>query len=203
MLFFTAVITGGLVERDDRDFFTALSDAIFMVVSTQTTTGFACTNYSTWQPWVWMILGFSMYFGGMGGSSSGAMKSSRVAIFSKSIAAEFRRILHPNAVLPVRMDGMVISSSTRTTVLTFVCLYVLLVLFGWLLFIICGLDFSNSYGLSLCCLGNVGIIVPGISCVGLPFAVKWICSFLMLVGRLELFSVLLVLTPTFWREGNF
>ena len=200
---FTGIITGGLVHREGRDFITALSDAIFMVVSTQTTTGFACTNYSTWPGWVWMILGFSMYFGAMGGSSSGAMKSSRIAIFSKSIAAEFRRILHPNAVLPVRMDGMVIPSSTRTTVLTFVCLYVLLVLFGWLLFIICGLDFENSYGMSLCCLGNVGIIVPGTSCVGLPLGVKWVSCFLMLVGRLELYSVLLVLTPTFWREGNF
>jgi len=200
---FTAIITGGLVHRENRDFITAVSDAIFMVVSTQTTTGFACTNYSTWPAWVWMILGFSMYFGAMGGSSSGAMKSSRIAIFAKSIAAEFRRILHPNAVLPVRMDGMVIPSSTRTTVLTFVCLYVLLVLFGWLLFIICGMDFSNAYGMSLCSLGNVGIIVPGISCVGLPLAVKWVSCFLMLVGRLELYSVLLVLTPTFWREGNF
>jgi len=203
VLVFTTIIAGGLMHRDGRDFITAVSDAIFMVVSTQTTTGFACTNYSTWQSWVWMILGFAMYFGAMGGSSSGAMKSSRVAIFSKSIAAEFRRILHPNAVLPVRMNGEVIPSSTRTTVLTFVCLYMLLVFFGWLLFIICGIDFENSYGLSLCCLGNVGIIVPGISCVGFPIAVKWICCFLMLVGRLELFSVLLLLTPTFWREGNF
>lgn len=203
VLIFTAIITGGLVHREGRDFLTAVSDAIFMVVSTQTTTGFACTNYSTWPSWMWMILGFSMYFGAMGGSSSGAMKSSRIAIFTKSIAAEFRRILHPNAVLPVRMNGEVISSSTRTTVLTFVCLYVLLVFFGWLVFIICGLDFPNSYGLSLCCLGNVGIIVPGVSCVGFPTAVKWFSCFLMLVGRLELYSVLLVLTPTFWREGNF
>ena len=203
VLIFTTIITVGLVHRENRDFITALSDAIFMVVSTQTTTGFACTNYSTWPSWMWMILGFSMYFGAMGGSSSGAMKSSRIAIFTKSIAAEFRRILHPNAVLPVRMNGEVISTSTRTTVLTFVCLYVLLVFFGWLIFIICGLDFSNSYWLSLCCLGNVGIIVPGISCVGFPTAVKWFSCFLMLVGRLELYSVLLVLTPTFWREGNF
>ncbi|MBO7467342.1 MAG: TrkH family potassium uptake protein [Bacteroidaceae bacterium] len=203
VLIFTTIITIGLVHRENCDFITAVSDAIFMVVSTQTTTGFACTNYSIWPSWMWMILGFSMYFGAMGGSSSGAMKSSRIAIFTKSIAAEFRRILHPNAVLPVRMNGEVISSSTRTTVLTFVCLYVLLVFFGWLIFIICGLDFSNSYGLSLCCLGNVGIIVPGISCVGFPTAVKWFSCFLMLVGRLELYSVLLVLTPTFWREGNF
>lgn len=200
---FTVIISAGMVLKDGQSILASVRDALFMVVSTQTTTGFTCQNYPEWQPWVWMLLTFSMYFGAMGGSSSGAMKSSRVAIFAKSIAAEFRRILHPNAVLPVRMNGEVISSTTRTTVLTFVCLYMLLVMFGWVFFILCGLDFANSYSLSLCCLGNVGIIVPGVTCASLPIAVKWGCCFLMLVGRLELFSVLLILTPTFRHEGNF
>ena len=200
---FTVIIAAGMVLKDGHSIPASVRDALFMVVSTQTTTGFTCQSYPDWQPWVWMLLTFSMYFGAMGGSSSGAMKSSRVAIFAKSIAAEFRRILHPNAVLPVRMNGEVISSTTRTTVLTFVCLYMLLVMFGWFFFILCGLDFTNSYVLSLCCLGNVGIIVPGVTCASLPIVVKWGCCFLMLVGRLELFSVLLIFTPTFRREGNF
>lgn len=203
VLAFVVIIACGLIIHDGNPLGEAIGDAFFMVISTQTSTGFACSDYSKWQPWMWMILTFTMYFGAMGGSSSGAMKSSRIAIFAKSIRAEFRRILHPNAVLPVRMDGEVISTTTRTTVLTFVCLYVLLVLFGMLIFIICGMDFDNSYGLSLCCLGNVGIIVPGISCEHLPLLAKWVSSLLMLVGRLELFSVLLILTPSFWREGNF
>lgn len=203
MLIFMLVVALAMVGKEHTDPFSAFSNAVFMVVSTQTTTGFACSGYAEWQPWVWLVLTFSMYFGAMGGSSSGAMKSSRISIFTKSIAAEFRRILHPNAVLPVRMDGMVIPSSTRTTVLTFVCLYVLLVLFGWLVFILCGLSFADSYAFSLCCVGNVGIFIPGISCAGLPLLAKWVSCFLMLVGRLELYSVLLILTPTFWREGNF
>lgn len=202
-LAFIVIIALGLIINEGNSVGKAISHAFFMVVSTQTSTGFACSDYSNWHPWMWMVLSFTMYFGAMGGSSSGSMKSSRIAIFAKSIAAEFRRILHPNAVLPVRMDGEVISSTTRTTVLTFVCLYILLVFFGWLVFIMCGIDFADSYGLSLCCLGNVGIIVPGISCVHLPLVAKWVSCLLMMVGRLELFSVLLILTPTFWREGNF
>lgn len=203
VLAFVVVIAFGLIIRHELPLKAAIGDAFFMVISTQTSTGFACDDYSRWQPWMWMVLTFTMYFGAMGGSSSGSMKSSRIAIFAKSIHAEFRRILHPNAVLPVRMDGEVISPTTRTTVLTFVCLYVLMVLFGMLVFIMCGIDFSNSYGLSLCCLGNVGIIVPGISCEPLPLLAKWMSSFLMLVGRLELFSVLLIFSPSFWHEGNF
>ena len=202
-LAFVMLITMGLIVEEGNPFGKAVSHAFFMVISTQTSTGFACSDYATWQPWMWMILSFTMYFGAMGGSSSGAMKSSRIAIFAKSISAEFRRILHPNAVLPVRMDGEVISSATRTTVLTFVCLYILLVFFGWLVFIICGIDFADSYGLSLCCLGNVGIIVPGISCVHLPLLAKWVSCLLMMIGRLELFSVLLVLTPSFWKDNSF
>lgn len=200
---FVVLITIGLIVKEDYHVGQAITHASFMVVSTQTTTGFACSNYSLWPAWIWMVLSFTMYFGAMGGSSSGAMKSSRIAIFVKSIRAEFHRILHPNAVLPVRMDGEVISSTTRTTVLTFVCLYILLVFFGWLVFIMCGIDFADSYGLSVCCLGNVGIIVPGISCVHLPLLAKWMSCLLMLIGRLELFSILLILTPSFWREGNF
>ena len=203
VLAFTTIVTLGLVAHDGAALGTSLRQALFMVVSTQTSTGFACSGYEWWQAWMWMLLTFVMYFGAMGGSSSGAMKSSRIAIFAKSINAEFRRILHPNAVLPVRMDGEVISSTTRTTVLTFVCLYVLLVFFGWFVFILCGIDFSDSYSLSLCCLGNIGIIKPGICCANLPLAAKWVSCLLMMVGRLELFSVLLIFTPTFWREGNF
>lgn len=203
VLSFALIIAVGLCLREGEATGKAITQALFMVVSTQTSTGYTCSGYTTWMPWMWMILNFTMYFGAMGGSSSGAMKSSRIAIFIKSIRAEFRQILHPNAVLPVRMDGEVISTRTRTTVLTFVCLYILLVLAGWFIFILCGLDFGNAYSLSLCCLGNVGIIVPGVSCEALPWMVKAVSCFLMLVGRLELFSVLLILTPSFWREGNF
>ena len=200
---FTLILTVGMILGNHLPAGASFTDALFMTISVQTTTGFTCGGYPTWPVWVWMILSFVMYFGAMGGSSSGAMKSSRIAIFAKSIQAELRRILHPNAVLPVRMDGEVISSTTRTTVLTFVCLYMLLIFFGWLMMIICGVNFADSYGLTLCCVGNVGIIMPGISCASLPLLAKWVTSFLMLVGRLELFSVLLILTPSFWREGNF
>lgn len=197
------IVTIGRICTSNATLMEALRQSMFTVISFQTSTGWACTDYMSWAPWLWMLLSFVMYLGAMGGSSSGAMKCSRIAIFAKSIAAEFRRILHPNAVLPVKMDGEVVSLSTRTTVLTFVCLYILLVFFGWFLLVLTGLDFRDAYGLSVGCMGNIGSVIPAFTCDSIPMAAKWISCFIMMVGRLELFSVLLVFTPSFWHEGNF
>lgn len=201
VLGFSLFITVVRMLTSDTGLGTALRESLFTVVSFQTTTGWACTDYMSWTPGLCMTLAFVMYFGAMGGSSSGAMKCSRIAIFAKSIGSEFRRILHPNAVLPVRMDGEVVSASTRTTVLTFACLYILMVLVGWFLLVFCGLDYEAAYGMSVGCIGNVGTVVPAFTCESLPLAAKWVGSILMLIGRLELFSVLLMLAPEFWTKN--
>ena len=204
VLGFTFVIMMGLLAQGGIDFERALRVSLFQVVSLQTTTGFATDDYTQWPPYLWMLLSFVMFFGACGGSSTGAMKCGRVAILAKSIRGEFRRILHPNAVIPVRMDGNPISQDTRATVLTFTCLYFLLIFIGWFAFMVMGLDFVEGYSISVSCVGNIGpalgTLGPAYSWSALPSAAKWLSTLLMLIGRLELFTILLMFTTSFWKK---
>ncbi len=204
VLSFTLAITIGLLAQGDVGIEKAFRLSIFQVVSLQTTTGFATTDYMLWPPYLWMLLSFAMIFGACGGSSTGAMKCGRVAILAKSIRGEFRRILHPNAVIPVRMDGNPISQDTRATVLTFTCLYFLLIFIGWFVFMIMGLGFIEAYGISVSSISNVGpalgTLGPAYSWSALPASAKWLSTLLMLIGRLELFTILLMFTTSFWKK---
>lgn len=204
VLGFTLAITIGLLLQGDMGIEEAFRLSIFQVVSLQTTTGYATADYMQWPPYLWMLLCFAMYCGACGGSSTGAMKCGRVAILAKSIRGEFRRILHPNAVIPVRMDGNTISTSTQATVLTFSCLYFLLIFIGWFVLMVMGLNFIEAYGVSVSSIGNVGPALgafgPAYSWSAMPAAAKWFSSFLMLVGRLELFTILLMFTTSFWKK---
>ena len=205
VLAFTLAITSGLLAQGNIGVEKALRVSLFQVVSLQTTTGFATADYMQWPPYLWMLLSFIMFFGACSGSSTGAMKCGRVAILAKSIRGEFRRILHPNAVIPVRMDGNSISQDTRATVLTFTCLYFLLIFVGWFVFMIMGLDFVEGYSISVSCVANIGpalgTLGPAYSWSALPAAAKWFSTLLMLIGRLELFSILLMFTSSFWEKN--
>lgn len=217
VLCFTLIVTIGLLITGDPSVpegagwmtkaETSFRHAIFQVVALQTTTGYTTTDYMLWAPFLWMIMSFVMYFGACGGSSSGAMKCSRLAIFAKSIHGEFLHILHPNAVLPVRIDKQVISPSTRMTVLTFVCLYILLVFVSWLIFMMMGIGFTDAYGMAVGSIGNIGPALgnvgPSFTWFEVPVAAKWFSAALMLVGRLELFSVLLMFSPEFWKTNAY
>ena len=180
-----------------------LRNAFFQVSTIITTTGFATDDYMQWPPYLWMLLSFVMFFGACSGSSTGAMKCGRVAILAKSIRGEFRRILHPNAVIPVRMDGNPISQGTRATVLTFTCLYFLLILGGWFVFMFLGLDFVEGYSISVSCVGNIGpalgTLGPAYSWSALPESAKWLSALLMLIGRLEIFGFIQLFFLRSWR----
>lgn len=204
ILGFSLVIALGLIAANGFGVERALRVSLFQVISLQTTTGFATADYTQWPPYLWMLLSFVMFIGACGGSSSGAMKCGRVAILVKSIRGEFNRILHPNAVIPVRMDGNVISGDTRATVLTFACLYFILIFIGWFAFMVMGLDFVEAYSLSVSSVGNIGPALgslgPAYSFSALPDAAKWLSTLLMLIGRLELFTILLMFTTSFWKR---
>ena len=204
VLGFTLAIMLGLLSQGDIGFGNAFRVSLFQVVSLQTTTGFATADYMQWPPYLWMLLSFVMFFGACGGSSTGAMKCGRVAILAKSIRGEFRRILHPNAVILVRMDGNSIGQDTRATVLTFTCLYFLLIFSGWFVFMVLGLDFVEGYSISVSCVGNIGpalgTLGPAYSWSALPASAKWFSTLLMLIGRLELFTILLMFTTSFWKK---
>ena len=205
VLAFTCAITLGLLAQGNIEAEKALRVSLFQVVSLQTTTGFATADYMQWPPYLWMLLSFVMFFGACSGSSTGAMKCGRVAILAKSIRGEFRRILHPNAVIPVRMDGNPIGQDTRATVLTFTCLYFLLIFIGWFIFMIMGLDFVEGYSISVSCVGNIGpalgTLGPAYTWSALPASAKWFSTLLMLIGRLELFTILLMFTSSFWKKS--
>ena len=117
---------------------------------------------------------------------------------------EFRRKLHPNAVLPVKADGRVISNQVVSAVTTFVIFYLLCIIIGWIALLMMGLGMVEAMSASLSALSNVGPALgdygPMFNWFSMPDAAKWLTSFLMLIGRLELFCVLLILSPDFWRH---
>ena len=201
---FTLVIALGLVIVRGGQIEESFREALFQVVSVQTTTGFVSADYMLWPPVLWFLLLVVMYFGACAGSTSGAIKCVRIAMLLKVVRNEFLRIVHPNAVIPLRISGHVIHSKAKITLLAFFVLYVLVIFIGWVVMMALGLDFMDAYGVVVSSVSNVG---PGLgnysgihSWAHLPDAAKWVSAFLMLIGRLELFSVLLLLTPGFWQK---
>ena len=204
ILFFTLVITVGLLLTSSMELEEAFRRASFLVVSLQTTCGFITADYMQWAPPLWMLTTVITYCGACAGSTTGGVKCIRAVIMARIAKNEFKHILHPNAVLPVRINRLNISSTTKSTVLAFFVVFVILVFLGWFLMMIFGLGFADAYSVVISSLANVG---PGIGMCGpafswdaLPDAAKWLSTIYMLIGRLELFTVLLLLTPAFWKK---
>ena len=204
ILLFTIIITIGLLLTSTMDIEEAFRKASFLVISLQTTCGFITADSMQWAPPLWMLTTIITYCGACAGSTSGGIKCIRSVIMARIAKNEFRQILHPNAVLPVRVNGLSVSATTKSTVLAFFVVFVLLVFIGWFVMMIIGLDFDDAYSVVISSLANVG---PGIGMCGpafswdaLPDAAKWLSTVYMLIGRLELFTVLLLLSPTFWKK---
>lgn len=201
---FTVVISVGLFLTTTMTAEWSFRTALFQVVSIQTTTGFATVDYTLWTPLLWLMLCGLMFVGACSGSTSGAMKCVRVATLFKVMWNEFKRIVHPNAVIPVRMARKIVPTSVQSAILAYTVIYFFMVIVGLVVNMAFGIDFLNSFGLSVASVGNVG---PALGNYGpmdslglLPDGVKWFSSFQMLVGRLEFFAVLLLLTPIFWKR---
>ena len=204
VLGFTAMITVGLLLTSDTGFEESFRASIFQVVSLQTTTGFVTANYVMWMPLLWLLLCALMFFGACSGSTSGAMKCVRVATLFKVMWNEFKRIVHPNAVIPVRMAGKIVPTGVQSAILAYTVIYIFVLIVGLFVNMGFGLDFLDAFGLSVTSVGNVG---PGLGHYGpmdsfasLPSPLKWFSAFQMLVGRLEFFAVLLLFTPIFWKR---
>ena len=204
VLVFAVAITVGLVFTSDMPVAESFRTALFQVVSIQTTTGFATANYVLWMPLLWLMLCALMFFGACSGSTSGAMKCMRISILVKVMLNEFKRIVHPNAVIPVRMAGKIVPTGVQSAILAYTVIYIFVLMVGLFVNMGFGLDFLDSFGLSVASVGNVGPALghygPMDSLALLPAGVKWFCSFQMLVGRLEFFAVLLLFTPIFWKR---
>ena len=204
IIVFTLVICIGLFITENMSAESTFRTALFQVISVITTTGFSTVNYSNWTPVLWFLLSAAMFVGACSGSTTGAMKSIRVAILGRVMSNEFKRIVHPNAIIPVRMGGKIISEQVQSAIMAFTLLYVGMVIVGIFVNMCFGLNLVDAYGLSLSSVSNVG---PGLgnyssanAMATLPTALKWFYCFQMLVGRLEFFAVLLLFTPVFWRR---
>ena len=182
----------------------AFRHSLFQVLTVITTTGFVSADYTMWTPFL-TILYFGLFFlGGSAGSTAGGVKVMRHIIMIKNGVIEFKRTLHPNAILPVRFNGKSISKEIVFNILGFFILYMLSFIIGAVVLASLGLDFETAIGGAASSLGNIGPAFGGLSPVNnfdmLPDIGKWWTTFLMLIGRLELFTVLIILTPFFWRN---
>ncbi len=182
----------------------AFRHALFQVLTVITTTGFVTADYTLWTPFLMVFFFGLMFLGGSAGSTSGGVKVVRHLILIKNGFLEFKRTLHPNAILPVRYNTKAISGQIVFNVLGFFILYMLSFIIGALVFSMFGIDFDSAIGLSASSLGNVGPALgdfgPVNNYAALPPLAQLWSSFLMLIGRLELFTVLILLSPFFWRN---
>jgi trk/ktr system potassium uptake protein len=186
-------------------FGTAFRDALFHVVSVITTTGFVTTDYSAWGPGITMLFFVLLFCGGCAGSTSGAIKIVRHLVFIKNSLLEFKRILHPRAVIRIKINKELVAPRILTHILVFLLVYLAIFVLGTILVSISGLDFISASGAVATCLGNVGpglgTVGPAFTFAGVPQMAKAILSFLMVMGRLELFTILVLFTPYFWKKG--
>ena len=203
--FFTVFIAVWLYQTSSMGAEEAFRKSLFQVISLQTSTGFATADYMLWPSILWGCLLIVMIMGACAGSTTGGIKCIRMVILFKVAKNEFKHILHPNAVLPVRVNKQVISPSIQSTVLAFTFLYAIIAIISILVMMGFGVGFLESIGTVISSIGNMG---PGLGTCGpafswseLPDAAKWLLSFLMLLGRLELFTVLLLFSSDFWKRN--
>ncbi len=201
----TLIVTITLLVVSDEPFEASFRDALFQVVSLITTTGFVSADYTSWAPFLSVIFFILLFVGGSAGSTAGGVKVIRHIVLFKNSFLELKRQLHPSAIMPVRISGQAVEQSIVYNVLAFIMIYILVFLVGVTLLSTMNVDFNTAFGAVATSLGNVG---PGIGDVGpldnfseMPTGGKWLLSALMLLGRLELFTVLMLLTPHFWRKS--
>ena len=183
---------------------TSFRAALFQVIAVITTTGFVSADFTQWTPFLTVVFFGLMFLGGSSGSTSGGVKVVRHMLMIKSGFLEFKRALHPNAIIQARYNNKTVSDSIAYNILGFFILYMLSFIIGAVGFGSLGINFESAVGLSASTLGNVGPALgdfgPSSTYAALPQSGKLWATFLMLLGRLELFTVLIILTPFFWRK---
>ncbi len=204
ILVFTLVIFAGLQITGGSGIEQTFRDSLFQVVTVITTTGFITSDYLTWAPMLTIVLFGLFFFGASAGSTSGSIKIMRIVLLMKNSYHELRRIVHPNAVIPVKFNNQIVEPKIITNVLAFFVLYVVIFGISTAIFSFMEPDLNSAMGAVATSLGNIG---PGLGNVGpvenflhITPGGKWFLSFLMLLGRLELFTVLVLFTPSFWKE---
>ncbi len=182
----------------------ALRKGFFMVCSAMTSTGFAASDYMTWPKLLWVFVFFLMFTGASSGSTAGGIKWVRLAIFAKAANAEIQRRIHPNAVIPVRFNGRTLREQTTSNIMAFMFFYIAIIVVAVLIFCASGVEFDEAIGTAVSAIGNVGVSIgqfgPSGTYADYPVVAKWVATFVMLIGRLEIFTVLLLFSRALWKK---
>ena len=181
----------------------ALRSSFFSVISCLTTTGFFVTDYTLWPVGLWVVLLLLVFIGACSGSTAGGIKIIRHLIFTKNAYLELRRVLHPNAIIPVKINKKALSRSVVFKTMTFVFVYFIIMVVGVIVMLTMGIDFDTSVGAALATLSNCGLGIGSVGPFGsyafLPQAAKWVMVVLMLLGRVELFTLISIFSRNFWK----
>lgn len=201
---FIVIVTSVLFSNPGTSFKKAILDGSFHVVSIMTTTGFYTEDYTLWGNFLLIILFLLMFTGGTAGSTSGSIKFVRLLIIAKNNRQELKRMIHPDAFIPVRLDHKIIPQNMVYNLLVFITLYFMILCGSAFIMSIMGYDIITSFSTSASMLGNIG---PSMGTFGpftnysmIPVSGKWFFSILMLLGRLELITVLVLFTKSFYRS---
>jgi trk system potassium uptake protein TrkH len=203
-LIYGILIAFAIMGFSSENFERAFRGSLFMVVSIVSTTGYVTLDYTSINSLITVIFFLLMFIGASAGSTAGGVKVIRHVILVKNSLLEIKRLIHPNAVLPVRLNNKAVSRDITFNVLAFMIIYFMVFALGSVIMSLIGVDFTTALGSVATSVGNIG---PGIGSVGpvnnfahIPYSGKWFLSFLMLLGRLELFTVLILFTPFFWKK---
>ncbi len=201
----TALVTSILIYRSEMPFSIAFRESLFQVVSVLTTTGYASSDFTTWGGSVSLIFFILMFIGACAGSTAGGVKIIRHLIIAKNSIIEFRRQLHPSAIIPVRINGKAIGHEITRNIMAFVIIYLTIFGASSIVLTLMGMDAVTAMGSVATSLGNIG---PGLNETGpshsfaqISASAKWLLSFLMVIGRLEIFTVIIIFTRYFWRSA--
>jgi trk system potassium uptake protein TrkH len=199
------IVTLNLTIYQDYHPEKAFRIAAFQVIAMITTTGFSTDDYTLWSPFMTMLFLLLLFTGASTGSTSGGIKTVRHLVLGKNSLMEFKRQLHPSAIIPVRLNGKSVPKEVIQNVLAFIIIYLTAVVLGTILLSMDTIDVASAFSAAATATGNVG---PGIGMVGpsenfafLSGFSKLVLSFCMLIGRLELITVLIIFTPYFWRRN--
>lgn len=203
-LVFIVLISASLWLTNNYSLAEAFRYGSFQTLAILTTTGYGTDDYLLWSSLPLALLAILFFTGASTGSTSGGIKMVRWFIIFKDILLELKQRVHPAAVLPLRIGDSVLKSAQVRTILAFLMFYILIFVAGVIFMTALGFDIESSIGASIACLGNIG---PAFGSFGpvenyaeIPAIGKWFLSFLMLLGRLELFTVLVLFTPSFWKK---
>jgi len=179
-------------------------NALFTTCAAITSTGFASADYMLWPKLLWVFVFLMMFTGGASGSTAGGIKWVRIAIFAKNAYAEMYRRIHPNAVLPIRFNGRPLSQTVTNNVMAFMFFYMGIIIVAVFIFIACGISPGEAFATAVSGMGNVGESLgqygPAGNYANFPVVAKWVMTLVMLIGRLEIFTVLLLFSPVLWRK---